>query len=498
MQDPRRPLRSGFATEPLRRGSQLPERSCGTQNQIGSQNLGPSREQTCFSDNRYPREYENLGFYTALSPGRGHRQPAFTGNASDALQMLNPAVCQHFYWSQDSRDHSADGYPHQPQYNTAALPDTELVASTVEKSYTAGHKFHSPAQDTPVWTCSPPPAYSRDASVGQEPSSRSWRTSSSTGQIEPELRPPSSIGRLADGYKLIAIPATSKKLGSPFLRAYPPALQRCGISRDSFLQFIDRLNRATVASPPVQVLGLAGNIVSFVPLHTAQIVGGAVNLAATVSTVAISKGRTEILLKEANSTLFRAAGLKVQVAKLDVVAKLGNIPILDAEGKVDKKSTILLPLEENQELHTANAQQRRVQALSAWLSALEVESLPELDESTSMMGKMHAKVSERQRQKEEKKMIKDRQKMQKDYVKDMTKEVREYELKMENYAAKESRIQEKGSRRMVKELRELEKKRDELNKEHDKEVRRIEKDRRKDDKEEESMRKILFLVIQKI
>ncbi|OAA67765.1 hypothetical protein LEL_10388 [Akanthomyces lecanii RCEF 1005] len=497
MQDPRRPMGSGCATDFLRHRLQYSERFYHAQNRTVPQSLGSNQHRTCFGDNRHPGNHGDLRSDSDLSPEHGH-QPAYTAHASCTLHMPDPAVYQNVYRSQYSQDFSIRGNSYKPQYRRASTPNSELVTSTVEKSYADGHKSHSLAQETQVRACSPPPAYNRDASVGLQPSPRSSRTSSSAGQRETDVRPATSTGQLADGYKLIAIPATSKKLGSPFLRAFPPALQRYGISRDCFIQFIDRLNRATIASPPIQVLGLAGNIVSFVPLQTAQIVGGAVNLAATVSTVVVSKGRTEMLLKEANSTLFRAAGLKVQVAKLDVVAKLGNIPILNTEGKVDKKSTILLPLGEDQELHTVNAQERRVQALSPWLSALDVESLPELDESTNLLGKMHAKVSERQRRKEEKKMIKDRQKMQKGYVQDMTKEDEEYEEKMEKYAAKENKIQEKGGRRMVKQLRELEKKRGELNKEHDKEVRKIEKDRRKDDKEEESMRKILFLVIQKI
>ena len=43
--------------------------------------------------------------------------------------------------------------------------------------------------------------------------------------------------------KVVAIPATSPKLGSPFLRAYPPALEQFGIPQDVFLDFLDGLNR---------------------------------------------------------------------------------------------------------------------------------------------------------------------------------------------------------------------------------------------------------------
>lgn len=311
------------------------------------------------------------------------------------------------------------------------------------------------------------------------------------------LQPAGPIGRLADGYKLVAIPATSAALGSPFLRAYPPALESYGISREAFVRFLDRLNRAAVASPPIQVLGLAGNIVSMVPLHTAQIVGTAVDLAAQASTIAISKGRTEMLLREVNATLFRDAGLRAQVARLDVVARLANMPVLNAEGKVDKKSSILLPLRDEADIQLIDAQERRIRALAPWISPLDVDALPAVDSQTNMLGKMHAAVSERQRKKEQGKMMKDRRKMSKGYAK-MDKEEAKYGERMEDYVAREKMIREKDGRRMGKELRELDKKRERAAKEHDKELDKIEKHRRKDDKEEGSMRKILFLIIQKV
>ncbi|XWW97873.1 hypothetical protein V2A60_005869 [Cordyceps javanica] len=372
------------------------------------------------------------------------------------------------------------------------MSTTGRATLPVEKSYSGDQTANYPIQQVSLHDHRPPPAYRRDEYEQPYP-----YPSFPAGTVDYQRPAVGPANQLGDAFKLIAIPATSAKLGSPFLRAYPPALEFCGISRPSFIQFIDRLNRAAVASPPIQVLGLAGNIVGFVPLHTAQIVGNAVNLAAKVSTVAVSKGRTEMLLKEANNTMFKAAGLEVQVAKLDVVAKLGQIPILDQEGKVNKNSSILLPFDGDEHDRTMNAHERRVQALATWLSPLDVESLPELDEANNVLGRMHAKVSERQRQKEEAKVVKDRNKMYKSYAKDRAKEDGEYWEKMREYNDREARIQEKGGRRMEKELQELRKKREKLTKEHDKEVGKIEKERRKDDKEEESMRKILFLVIRR-
>ncbi|KAJ6779736.1 hypothetical protein PWT90_02079 [Aphanocladium album] len=494
MQDPRGPTQNTFATNYQRYPRPY------------SQNVPYIRDCYYAQDPRYnyPEAYPANPWYeqdyahpgpSSYSPAPGYRQN-HTTHTPGLNKMPMHAARQNEYQVCYQQDLPLRVNPHQLQYAPTAMPGMELVTSTVEKSH-AGCEMSSPMiQQVPVRACSPPPSYTRNASNWASP--RTSNSPSPIGGLGPTVRPAISMGQPADGYKLVAIPATSAKLGSPFLRAYPYALENYGVSREAFLQFVDQLNRAAVASPPVQVLGLAGNIVSMVPLHTAQIVGNAVNAAATVSTIAISKGRTEILLREVNNGLFKQAGLKVQVARLDVVAKLAKIPLLNAEGKVDKNSSILLPFEGEQRIQSLNAQERRVQALSAWLSPLDVDELPELDESTNMFGKMHAKVSERQREREEKKMVKDRQKMHKDYVKDKTKEDKEYEQRMEQYAAKEDRLHEKGGRRMEKELRELEKKREKLTKEHDREIRKIEKDRRKDDKEEESMRKILFLVIQKI
>lgn len=434
---------------------------------------------------------EMAGYVPTIEPENAMRyypqDPAFASAHQRTYATVIPALNNPY------------GYPEQPMQGTAPIQRMELVTSVVEKPYQGALPSQSPQLGMATRGKTPPPEYTRRANAASPVLSSQFSSMSLGSNMSAQrLRPATSTGQPADGYKLVAIPATSSALGSPFLRAYPLALEGYGIPRESFMQFLDHLNRSAVASPPLQVLGLAGSAVSMVPLHTAQIVGNTINLAAKVSTVAVSKGRTEMLMREANATIFAPAGLKAQVAKLDVVAKLANIPILDAEGKIDKQSSLLKPFGEDDSLHSMTAQERRINALSTWLSPLDVQSLPELDSSTNAFGKMHASVSERQRQKEDMKMLKDRKKMHKDYIKDKTKEDREYEEKMEEYAVKERRLREKGGRRMDKDLRELEKKREKLTKEHEKETRKIEKERRKDDKEEEGMRKILFLIIQKI
>lgn len=312
--------------------------------------------------------------------------------------------------------------------------------------------------------------------------------------------------------KPIAIPATSTKLGSPFMRAYPPYLESYGINRSHFLGFLDDLNRCAVASPPVQILGLAGNIVSFVPLQTAQIVGASVNFAANVATFGVSKGRTEMCLRAANRELFAPRGLKVEIAKLDALAKLAGIPgVLDpVTGKLDKKATILAPLEESlvmgedNGVQSQSAQHRRLQALESWIAPLDLAPLPEIKQSDNILGKLHTMASEKQRQKEEKKFLKDRDKCSKEHGKgdrEATKVEKEFEKDMAKLAKEERKVREKeagSSRKLEQELKKIEKERAKIVKEREKDMGKIEKDKRKEDKEEESLRKILWLIVRNI
>jgi len=79
---------------------------------------------------------------------------------------------------------------------------------------------------------------------------------------------------------------------------------------------MDDLNRVAVASASLQVLDLAGTVVGFVPLQATQMVDAALNASAKLGTVAVSKGRTELFLRDPNRTNFAPRGLKVEIGKL--------------------------------------------------------------------------------------------------------------------------------------------------------------------------------------
>ncbi|KAH8172495.1 hypothetical protein LIA77_06750 [Sarocladium implicatum] len=346
------------------------------------------------------------------------------------------------------------------------------------------------------WPATDPPAYHEVTS----PFSPSLPSQSSLPSQPSLLSQPSLSPSNLD--KIIAIPATSPKLGSPFLRAYPPALDQFGIPQNVFLDFLDRLNRVAVASPPVQLLGLAGNIVSMVPLHTAQIVGGVVNATATISTVVMSKSAVAMHMRDANAQIFAPRGLKAEVAKLETVAQLTGLPVLNAEGKVDKRSPVIgLLLDDSsqdgagQEL---SVQHRRIAALRQWTSPLVIENLPVIEKPQNAIGKMNSSVSERQRRKEEEKMDKERRKHQEKWSKDSRSLEEDLHKEMEKLRHEEEKIIGKGGRRMQRELEKLAREKEKVLREHEKETAKLQKDTMKDNKEEEAMRKILFLVIHRI
>lgn len=216
-----------------------------------------------------------------------------------------------------------------------------------------------------------------------------------------------SGGRLQ---KPIAIPATMPKLGSPFLRAYPPSLEGFGLPKEVFMPLIDDLNRVAVKNPPLQVLGLASNIVGFLPVHGAPIAGAVMGATSALGTYVVSKGRTELFLRKANKEIFKPRGLKVEIGKADALAKVANMPHLNAEGKIDKETALLDPVESWELTPSVTGQERRLRAFEPWIAELQLQDLPALETSKNPLSKWSAAASEKERKKGEKRMLKSRRK----------------------------------------------------------------------------------------
>lgn len=310
--------------------------------------------------------------------------------------------------------------------------------------------------------------------------------------IPPPLPPRPSTPNLA---KPIAIPATSHSLGSPFLRAYPPELEAYGIDRETFLGFLDNLNRVAVVSPPLIMLSVACNVAGFVPEPTVQIVALSTDLANNAAMYAVSKGRTETTLRKANREIFKQHGLKAQVAKLEVVAHLAGMPILDFENKVIKGSTILAPHEDVHELHTLSGQERRLKALEPWISPLDVQELPEFRKQKNPINKLSVSLSEWQRGHGEKKMMTSRRKALDKHTADQQKAAKRLERDLGSILKEENKLCEKKGKLSEEDEVKLGQKRQKVVDKYEETLGKLSTEKDKNDREEKGIKKIHFLLL---
>lgn len=92
------------------------------------------------------------------------------------------------------------------------------------------------------------------------------------------------IGRISRLPKAIVIPQRRPSdRARGFVRAYAPDLLRCDNDQETFLRFIDGLNRSVACNAAVEAVGLAGEAVGAVPdseFVGAPIIGTALQVAA--------------------------------------------------------------------------------------------------------------------------------------------------------------------------------------------------------------------------
>ncbi|KAJ5312307.1 hypothetical protein N7508_003137 [Penicillium antarcticum] len=228
-----------------------------------------------------------------------------------------------------------------------------------------------------------PPAYTPPGPSSQQEQEQEHVPSTSA--------PKKATGSSSSTKKPIAIPAITSAFDSPFIRAYAPILKSHNFPKESFLTFLDQLNKDISSSPPLQVLDATGGILSSVPiLFPLHWIGSAVSGLANLGSQGVSKSRTDSSIKTANKDIFGPRGLKVGIAKLDALAHLAGIPILDSQGKINRQAPLLLQLQNaagvvgqgqsddgsQQQQQDVDVCQRRIQALGPWIAELEFDILP--------------------------------------------------------------------------------------------------------------------------
>lgn len=175
----------------------------------------------------------------------------------------------------------------------------------------------------------------------------------------------------------IAIPAIEPSSDSPFLRAYPPVLREYNLPHESFLSFLDQLNDGISTSPPLQVLDATGGVLSSVPLlFPLRWIGSTISGLANLGSRGVSKSRTDSALLRANKDIFGPRGLKVEIARLDALAHIAKIPILDSQGKINRQAPLFQENLIHDESHNLDRQQQLIQNLQPWIAPLDLHILP--------------------------------------------------------------------------------------------------------------------------
>lgn len=172
---------------------------------------------------------------------------------------------------------------------------------------------------------------------------------------------------------LIAIPAVGAPSNSPFLRAYAPILKDYQLPQESFLSFLDQLNTAVSTSPPLQVLDVVGGILNAVPiLFPINWIGSTISEIANAGSLGVSKSRADSNVRRANKDIFAPRGLRVEIVKLDALAHIAKIPILNSQGKINWRAELF----QDSRFQGIDGKQQLVQILQPWIAELELNVLP--------------------------------------------------------------------------------------------------------------------------
>ncbi|PVH78895.1 hypothetical protein DL98DRAFT_381553, partial [Cadophora sp. DSE1049] len=198
--------------------------------------------------------------------------------------------------------------------------------------------------------------------------------------------------------KPIVLPQIRKGRTQAFFRAWAPGLQSKGITQSDFLSFIDNLNVVATKSPPLQIVDLAGGIIALVPHAWFNVAGLAVSISAKLGAAAVSKGRTELYLREVNKKLFGPRGLKVSIA-----STLATREILKVPGSLPKLASL------SDETFYINTAERALRAVAPYSAHLELDVPPPTEQST-MLAKVSAKEAASKDRKNHKKVMKKRDK----------------------------------------------------------------------------------------
>ncbi|KIY51208.1 hypothetical protein FISHEDRAFT_37544 [Fistulina hepatica ATCC 64428] len=110
------------------------------------------------------------------------------------------------------------------------------------------------------------------------------------------------------------IPQITSSANAPFARGTNDVLlDVLGLSETDWLRFLDGLNLAIVASPPLRIVNVAGMALGLVPYHWAILAGIALQVSSRTAMAVLSKTLTDRYLRAANLNLFHPHGLSARL-----------------------------------------------------------------------------------------------------------------------------------------------------------------------------------------
>ncbi|KAK0195140.1 hypothetical protein F5146DRAFT_1024354 [Armillaria mellea] len=213
----------------------------------------------------------------------------------------------------------------------------------------------------------------------------------------------------------LCIPQIATKFDSPFSRGYNDVLSEAvNIPQAELLAFIDGLNLAMTASPPLRVVDTAGMIIGLIPYHWTIIASVAMQTAAQTGMRVLSKTLTDRYLRAANQRIFKPRGLSVRLCTTNAMLQLisnggGEPPKISMINKIGRTAgTVLLwlPIPFSSRIVRAIADKpdkiapsegpkknlvlkRRLQAIEGLALPLELDDIPPPHKPEGMMDKMN-------------------------------------------------------------------------------------------------------------
>ncbi|RDW58206.1 hypothetical protein BP6252_13617 [Coleophoma cylindrospora] len=300
--------------------------------------------------------------------------------------------------------------------------------------------------------------------------------------------------------KPIAVPQTVAGMAQPFSRCWSPSLAIYNITAADFVEFIDNLNVVATASPPLQVLGLVGGVISMVPHHIFILTGIGVQALAKVGAVAVSKSRTAMYMKAVNEQFFAPRGLKASIMQHEALSVTLGLP---------PDTDVLAPV--TAETINCSVIERRLEKMKPHIAPIEFD-VPAPAVQTTILAKMSAAQVKRQAARNEKKLLKSRTKNFKDTV-DQNGEPRKgssydqwkHERKTRRLEAKAERVQREaerdsreGGRHARRAERKLERKQGRIEAKQVRVDRELQKKIQPTDKESKQAKKGLWILIENL